>query len=78
MGKQSSWKCKGCKNICHMIALSGEIGTYCRVIYDHPDNKGTKWIDEDTIICLDRTEDRKAEDTQVRLWFPPRYERRSQ
>ena len=69
----SSWDCTGCTNLCHMITSTGEVGTYCRTIYDQPNNKGKKWFG-DHIACLDYTTDPKAEDRQLRMWSPPRYE----
>lgn len=69
----SSWCCAGCTNLCHQI-YNGEVGTYYRVIYDQPKNKGTKWIGEH-VTCLDYTTDPKAEDRQVRVWSEPKFER---
>lgn len=67
-----SWICKGCTNICHMM-IDDEVSTYCRTIYDQPDNKGKKW-EGDFIRCLDYTTDPAAEDVQIRMWMPPLYE----
>lgn len=66
----SSWTCKGCTNICHMIAPDGRLGTYCRTIYDQPNNKGLEW-QGDYLACLDYTTDPEAEDKQIRMWVPP-------
>ena len=68
-----SWDCKGCTNLCHMM-YNGQVNTYCRVIYDQPDNKGTRWFG-DEVRCMDYTTDPEAEDTQVRLWHEPKYKR---
>ena len=54
-----------------------QTGTYCRVIYDNPHNKGIKWLG-DVVQCLDYTTDPKAEDKQVRIWRPPKYKRRGE
>lgn len=70
-----SWSCKGCTNICHMVITDGNVGDYCRTIYDQPKHKGTKWIG-DTVVCLDYTTNPAAEDRQVRIWQPPQYKRR--
>lgn len=70
-----SFDCKGCTNLCYMIAKDGEVWAYCRVIYDQPKHKGYKWIDE-MLYCLDKTTDPKAEDKQIRIWQEPKYKRR--
>ena len=71
----SSWNCKGCTNWCYQILPNGETGKYCRTIYDQPNHKGLKWFG-DHLDCLDYTTDPKAEDTQVRMWSPPKYEQK--
>lgn len=70
-----SWNCKGCTNHCYMMRSNGEVGKYCRTIYDQPDHKGRKWFG-DECKCLDYTTDPAAEDRQVRMWHEPRYKRR--
>ena len=76
MGALQSFTCKGCTNKCHMIC-DGEVGEYCRTIYDQPNHKGYKW-EGDYLRCLDYTTDPEAEDVNIRFWMPPIYEQKVQ
>jgi len=72
--KTESWDCKGCTNVCWMLGSDGKVSKYCRVIYDQPAHRGKKWVTDQKIVCLDYTVDPEAEDRQVRIWQPPKYE----
>lgn len=60
----SSWKCKGCTNICFRN-VDGETFKYCRPVIE----KGgiqTEW-QGDKFVCLDYTTDPSATDHIVQL-----------
>lgn len=72
-----SYSCKGCRNICTLIQTNGEPATYCRTIYDQPENRGCHWVERDgdlVLECWDYTTDPEAEAKEVRLWMEPQYE----
>lgn len=62
--KASSWECKGCTNICHLL-FDGEVFTYCKPMVFDGGNR-TEWHGNH-VSCLDYTTDPKKHDVQVRL-----------
>lgn len=64
MGRQSSWSCDGCTNICYRATPNG-VFRYCRMVIEHGGQK-VEW-QGDHVACLDYTNDPEQTDDMVRI-----------